>query len=664
MAPLTVSNYLGLLQEDPDNQQAVDGLRTAISNGESPGESPVRLLEMARMQHEQRGELRAAAWLIELEAPLISDDPDLEAALFKELGRIRHEELLDDEGAKGAYLRALALRPNDHEVQEAIEQVDQAASNWKEIARRFVEEADDASDASLKTSLLTRAAALIWQYKKRGRDKEVDKLFTRALDADPASTRAARLFAETLRVRERWDELASVLVAAADHARNRDEKLQLYLRAGRVFARRLGDRDRAGSCYERVLDFSPGHEESLRFLVEYFTEREEWDHLVALYEDALRSRQKIESEQGILLQIGMVHWRIRSSPDQAEPYFNRLRKIDPAHPGMLAFYREHLGHKDDARLLTILGDAQRVAKDSSQKLALAIEVAHAAQVDDSTVERAIDAWKAVQRLDGTNAEAQIALRDLYRRGEKWNALVELIKDGDRRAPRIGDGAKGGAAARDGADLPRSALARRDGDQHLQRDPPPRPERRRGARSARSHVRGDGPVERSHPGPHPAGRQRDQQGQARRAIRARRGSLDRALRQLQPGDSPTRRGRDDRPREPPRPLAAQGDLREEARVGLALRRAAQGGGSRRAIPPRGSPTRSSSPSSQASAFTGTRTRSLSGGKSSSSRPRRRALSTRSSVSRSARRIGRRWRRSSSAASPPRRTTLDASASSLA
>ena len=430
MGGLSVANYLGMLQEDPENTEVYESLRSALSNGESAGDDPVRLLEHARILHEQRGELRAAAWLIELEAPLISDDPDLEAALFKELGRLRHEELLDDEGAKEGYERALALRPGDTEIQEAIEQVELSQSKWKELAKRFVEEADAASDPTLKTSLLTRAASLIWQYKKRGKDKEVDQLFRAALETDPASTRTARLYAETLRQRERWDELAEVLLSAAQHARSRDDKLNLYVQAARTLNRRLDDRARAAECYQRVLDFQPGHEEALRFLVDYYTEREDWDHLVALYEDALRSRQRLESEQGILLQIGMVHWRIRNSPSQAEPYFARLRKIDPAHPGMLSFYRTYLASgeaADPSRLLTILGDAQRVSTDPKQKLELGVELARAAQQSEQTTERAIDAWKAVQRLEPTNDEATAALRELYRRGEKWNALVELLK---------------------------------------------------------------------------------------------------------------------------------------------------------------------------------------------------------------------------------------------
>ena len=430
MAPLTIANYLGQLQHDPDDQSVFEALREAVTSGDPEilGDNPIRLLEVARTQHEQRGELRAAAWLIEVEAPLIQGDPDLEVALLKELGRLRHEELLDDSGANEVLRRALELRPDDGDVRDTLDQVEQAASNWQQIAQRFVEEAEHASDSSLRTSLLARAASLVWQYKKRGKEKEVDRLFRAALDADPAATQAARLYAETLRIRGQWDALATVLRDAADHAHNRDEKLQLYLRASGTFARRLGREEDAAACYERVLDFAPGHEEALGYLVDYFTEREEWDHLVALYEDALRARQKLESEQGILLQLAMVHWKVRQRPADAEPYFTRLRKIDPAHPGVLAFYRENLGESDEdsQRLLTVLGDALRVA-DADQKPALAIELARAAHASDTTAERAIDAWKAVQRFDPSNQEARTSLRELYGRAGKWNALVELLK---------------------------------------------------------------------------------------------------------------------------------------------------------------------------------------------------------------------------------------------
>jgi len=430
MASLTVSHYLGMLQRDPLDREAFDGLSEAIQSGdpERMGEAPLRLLEAARAKHERRGEAQAVAWLIEIEQGLTGDDPDFRFALLKELGRLRHEELLEPTRAVEAYRLALEVRPEDEGVQQALEQLEQMAESWRRIADRFVEEAQDASDATVRTSFLVRAGSLVWQYRQKGKARETDKLFRDALRSDPGDVRAARLYCVTLRARDRSKDEAAVLMKAGGAARGRDDKLNLFLVAARLYAHKLEQAAKAADAYCHVLEFAPGHDEAMSFLVAHYTESEDWDSLVSLYEDALRSRQKLEQERGILLQLGMVHWRIREQPEAAEPYFGRLRKIDPGNAGMLSFYREFLATDEQRpRLLTILADAQRVAGGADEKLELALELARQASETEATLERAIDAWKAVQRIDAGNLEARAALTDLYRRAEKWNALVEVMR---------------------------------------------------------------------------------------------------------------------------------------------------------------------------------------------------------------------------------------------
>src|SRR5207244_1296389 len=108
---------------------------------------------------------------------------------------------------------------------------------------------------------------------------------------------------------------------------------------------------------------------------------EQWDALAALYEDQLKGGGvKPGEELGMLIQIGMVHWRMRAQPQAAEPFFERVRKADPTHAGMLNFFREHLVAKGDkSRLAGILTDAQRAMADGSEKVALATEIAKLAE---------------------------------------------------------------------------------------------------------------------------------------------------------------------------------------------------------------------------------------------------------------------------------------------
>jgi tetratricopeptide (TPR) repeat protein len=429
MSELTVASYLGLLMEDPYDTRVVDGLRKLLQDPEaaSCGGDPLRLLEAARGGHERRGELLAASWLMELESELVADDPEFQMVLLKELGRVRREELMDEQGALLAYEKLGGLESTDPEVVQAADQIHQVEEKWAEIAHRFIEEGRDAADPRLKTSLLTRAASLMWQYGGSKTVEETDAIFDEALAADPSHMPTARQYALSLRARGKWEDVVSVFVLAAKAARTREEKASAWLQAARVLRRSLEDAEGAADAYRKVLTFSPTDEEALGALVQYFTDLKAWDNLAAVYESALRSRQKLEAEKGMLLQLAMVHWRFREDSESAEPFFARLRKIDAAHPGMLDFYRERIGDEDsDGRLLTILGDALRTTTDSEQQLALARELGRRAQKADRP-ERALEAWKLVERLAPDDLDARVALQQLYQSSGKWNALSESIR---------------------------------------------------------------------------------------------------------------------------------------------------------------------------------------------------------------------------------------------
>ena len=329
----TLPHLLGTLQEDPENQSVFDALHAAIASGDREvlGDEPIALLSSARVSHERQNEHAAAALLLDLESVLLTsgalgaERSEEAVARLKKLALLARDELLDDRRAQAALERALALIPEDEAVIEALKELELARTRWKDLNKRFLSSAQAATDPEIRARLLMSAAALTLKYRKKGRDKAVFQLFRDALEASPGNPLAVRLFARVLQWRGKNEEVVQLLLDAAESTESSEAQAAFYSQAGRILARMLSETDRAAACYERVLDLSPGHEGALRFLVDYFTRREEWEHLIALYEDALRSRQRLESEQGILLQLGMVHWRIRGKADAAEPYFERLR---------------------------------------------------------------------------------------------------------------------------------------------------------------------------------------------------------------------------------------------------------------------------------------------------------------------------------------------------
>ncbi|MGB0679443.1 MAG: hypothetical protein ACPGUV_07270, partial [Polyangiales bacterium] len=428
----TVAERIQQLERDPDDGQHLQALEVALSgiDGASPESAAViELLDASRLRLSSMGQSRQAAQLLShvLER-LPEDDAARTAALWRELGRLRHEELLDDAGARTAWERALELQPSDAELREQLEQLEQAANNWPEIVQRFQEEAEESSDPTLKTLLYSRAAALVWQYRKKQRLRDTDRLFRLALGADPARGRALRPYVETLLSRERFADAARVLCDAAAATRSRDNRLHYFLRAARLYVRRLEDAEAAARCFEAVREDAPTHDEALGFLAQHLSAQERWQELAALYEKALESRHHFDGEDAILVQVAMLHWRTLGDAAKAEPYFARLRKVSPAHPSVVAFYLEHCaGDAQRQARLAVLTEALRITKDPEQKLQLALQVARDASEDGEQLERGIDAWKMVQRLEPQQPEALGALRRLYHKAQKWNALVELMR---------------------------------------------------------------------------------------------------------------------------------------------------------------------------------------------------------------------------------------------
>src|SRR5262249_17222366 len=83
--------------------------------------------------------------------------------------------------------------------------------------------------------------------------------------------------------------------------------------------------------------------------------------------------------------------------------------------------------------------AAKTEADPGRRQVLAIEMARGAEQEPSATEKAIDLWKAVMRMEPASAQGEAAprqfqseaaqsLRRLYRKTEKWNALLELLKD--------------------------------------------------------------------------------------------------------------------------------------------------------------------------------------------------------------------------------------------
>ena len=464
---------LAVLENDPDDAQALEALATA-ARATAPDVRATRFAA-ARKLLSTRGRPDVVVQLIDIELATTSD-ADRTGDLLLEKGMLLDGELLDVPAARAAFDAVLAIRPDDAMAKEAISELEVAGANWNKFADKYLKEASASTDRSLATGLYLSAAEAFVRFAPAS--PEAEGYLRKALEIDPKSSKAAFHLARLLRRAARWPELAKLLEERADTAPALDEKVAALLGLAEVSRTHLKAPERADEAVKRILVLDPAQPQALRTVTDALANAQNWLALIAAYQAALKARRD-QDDLGILLQIAMVLWKHVGDLDQAEEYFRRLRKLDPAHPAALDFYRVYYPAKgENQKLLALLRSVEKAARPRSetgegpragQGRPIGIEIAELAEAQNNP-EKAIEAWKQHLRVGPRVVRGPRRARTAVPPHREVERAARSDEGRHRPAARERCRRSRRQAARGRRDLSRQAAARRDGDQHLQRDP--------------------------------------------------------------------------------------------------------------------------------------------------------------------------------------------------
>jgi tetratricopeptide (TPR) repeat protein len=428
-----LSALLAVLEHDPDDAQALDALEAAARG--APADVRATRFAAARKLLSNRNRPDAVVALIDVELA-VTDDKNRKADLLLEKGMVLDGELLDVPLAHAAFASVLELRKGDPLALEALQELSVAEENWKKFAAKFVQEASASTDRTLATGLFVSAAE---QYVRFSPDApEAEAYLRKALEIDPHNSKAAFHLARLLRRANRWQDLGELFDERAERAPAIEDKVAALIALSDLARGPLGNLSRAERAMKRALALDPSHPRALRHVTDAAAAAGDWAAVVAAYQAALKASHGGD-DLGVLLQIAMVLWKHLGDLDRAEEYFRRIRKLDAAHPAALDFYRAYYSAKGESgKLISLLKQAEkgtatgRARSDTGEK-SISIEIAELAEAQNNP-EKAIEAWKQHLRQDPSSQQARVALARLYRRTEKWNALLDLMKDEIEKLP--------------------------------------------------------------------------------------------------------------------------------------------------------------------------------------------------------------------------------------
>jgi tetratricopeptide (TPR) repeat protein len=428
-----VSSALETLQLDPDNNQALKAL-AALHPGNGSGvdrDALAHALTDARRWHRERGDFELCVQLIDLELAWTTE-PARRADLLHEKARILSDELLRDREGQACVSDALAAVPDHAASLESQSQMSLVQSNWEPISKRYLQQAETATDKALASSLFGSVAEFNLKYGTAGAGEAAgERYLRRSLELDPRNRRSSLHLERVLRDAGKTDDLLALYASRAEQAGTREERALAEVASGELL-QKAGRAAEALAFFRKALEANAVENRALRPVVAALTASESWADLAKILEPAVRSKRG-ETDVALAVDLATLLWKKTGQTREAEIYFRRVRKLDPSNRAMVDFYREYFtARNEQPQLLTLLAQAQKTETDVERRVAMGVEMARAAelraQTSDKTVDKAIDIWKGLLRLQPHLPEAVEALKRLYTRTEKWNALLEVLKE--------------------------------------------------------------------------------------------------------------------------------------------------------------------------------------------------------------------------------------------
>ena len=423
-----IRTALSTIQMDPDSESAWEVLN-GISEDAVDGQIAEVLepLRGAVQEHRERKDWDVVARLLELSGKLAAGSQEESNTLF-ELATVLSDELLEQTRAMSCLQKARELAPGDGAITAALAENEQRKAQASELSGSYLAEAEQASDKAYRSSMFMRAAEIALRYGDG--DPVIATIqgwLERALEVEPGNERVGIILVRLYWRAEAWKDAARVLEVLALRSAHPGTRRNQSLKLAKLYEQRLENPDGALRIYEAISADVPEHPVALRFLTDYYADHEQWDELVRLLERKLHKPKLGPEHLAEILQIATLHWYKRESFKDAFVWFERLRGLEPAHSGLLEFYRAYCKeYHEEGILLEVLRNALGATEDENLVGELTREISGLV-ANQKQAKHEIIRLKSKLRQDRSDAQTRDELKQLYTQTQSYTALIELLR---------------------------------------------------------------------------------------------------------------------------------------------------------------------------------------------------------------------------------------------
>jgi tetratricopeptide (TPR) repeat protein len=353
----------------------------------------------------------------------IAIDVDQKIALEKKLAKLHEEKRRDMAAAAEAWARIARLEPEDDRAITTASRLFERAGQLEMAARVIADNAAGIDDMVTRGQLLERLAELREQL---GDGAGAGDAFADAAEAQ----RSPKLWEAAERcflAAERFDRAANAACQRALLAGDTKQEAQHYARAAELFFR-AGDEAEALAKLEQAVDLDPSADELAAMLGERYTEREQWDKLVALLVkrgDRLADRAK---RTALRRQAAITFAQKLNDRDAAREQWLKVLEDGDDREALEKLVDFAVEREDHGEATTLLRRLTGIAVDKADKARVALREAELLAEGVGDVDTAIHRYEWIlSELDPTCRPALQAIADLQEARENAPAAAEALE---------------------------------------------------------------------------------------------------------------------------------------------------------------------------------------------------------------------------------------------
>jgi len=337
--------------------------------------------------------------------------------------RVQHERVGAPAQAIALYDRVLE-HVEDHEpALRSLVELNGAEQRWEALARNLDTLAEVTPDYLEKPALLKRLARL---YEvELAQPAQAVATWHRVLDVDEIDREALEAL-EALHIASgEWEPLIDVYerMVSVDPAQETDLRLKI---AG-ILEVHLGRVDDAIGVYDELLSYDPGNEVALGRLEALYGEREDWTHLVDVYDRAFSAAQSDEGRVEMARKIAILQEAAFADAEAAARSYQDILLISPLdEEAFLALERIYTEQETWHELVVLYNQRYDNAESSDARADALSSLASVYRDRLEDVDNAIQAFQGVLLERRADKEALDALEAMYRGLELWDNVLQTL----------------------------------------------------------------------------------------------------------------------------------------------------------------------------------------------------------------------------------------------